>query len=100
MRTLNFIGVAVFLDEFGDIGMELLAVFEEVFEVIIVIRDFLEGKVLSEGFPQIEYLTILPFILLQKGAIDLVELGNLCYCSHPHIGVAQLITHRVTLHIQ
>jgi hypothetical protein len=80
--------------------MMLITVLQEILEVIVVIGHLLEGKVLTEGLSHVEDLAILSLILFQQGSIDLVELWHLGDCSHAHIGISELISHRVMLHIQ
>ena len=80
--------------------MVQLAVAQEIREVVIIVRHLLEGEVLPKRLPQVKYFAVLSLVLFQQCAVDLPQLGNFCHCSHPDIGIAQFVAHRIVFHVE
>jgi hypothetical protein len=78
----------------------LLAILQKIIKVIVIVWYLFECKVFSEGLSHVKDLAILPLILLEQCPVDLVEFWNLSHCSHPNIGISQLISHRIVLDVQ
>lgn len=45
--------------------MKLFTILQEILEIVVIIGDFLEQKVLLEGLPHVEDLAVLAIILLE-----------------------------------
>lgn len=63
--TLDLIRIAIFFDKLRHIRMKLFTILQEILEIVVIIGDFLEQKVLLEGLPHVEDLAVLAIILLE-----------------------------------
>ena len=80
--------------------MQLLAVFEEVVEIVVVVRYFFECEVLPESLSEVEDLEIFPLQLLQRSTIDMCKFRQFRNRPHSNIRISKLIPHRVVFHTQ
>ena len=80
--------------------MQLACPFSEVLEVIVVIGNLAEIEVFVEGLAKIKYLTILPFVFLEIGAIDDGELREFRNRPLPNVSISELVANWIVADIE
>lgn len=97
---IDFIGVAVFLDQKRNSWVLESSITQEILIIVEVVRNLLQQEVSLERRFQIKYLTVLPLVLVEVATIHPLQGPNFGYGPLPHIISSQLILQRVVLNIQ
>ena len=98
--TLNFIWVSILLDKHLNVGMELVAPFQKIIKVVIIIWPIFRMEILSERFSHVKDFTVFSFILFERSSINNCQFLEFSNRSKPYILVSNQVVQRIVFKVE